>query len=127
MIITPVNIAIADNHNLFRSTFRQVLQGLGHKVIIEATNGKVLVEMLNCTPLPDLCILDVNMPVMDGIQTARHLERYFPAIRILLCTMNCDIQMKVNSKKLPVSGVIAKHASLEEYDEAIRRVMALQN
>lgn len=126
MMVTPAHIAIADNHNLFRSTFRQVLQGLGHKVIIEATNGKVLVEMLNCSRLPDLCILDVNMPVMDGIQTARHLERYFPAIKILLCTMNSDVQMKVKSKKLPVSGIIAKHASLEEYEEAIRTVLNLE-
>jgi len=123
MTITPVNIAIADDHSLFRTTFRQILQSLGHKVIIEATNGKILVEMLNRAPLPDLCILDVNMPVMDGIQTAWHLDQYFSGVKIILCTMNSDVQMKARLKKLPVSGIIAKHACLEEYEEVIKRVL----
>jgi two-component system, NarL family, invasion response regulator UvrY len=123
--INSINIALADDHHLFRKMLRQILQGFGHTVSIEATNGKALIEMLNFIPMPDLCVLDVNMPVMDGVQTAGYIVQHFPQVKVLLCTMNTEIHSAIKYRRLHVAGTISKFASVEEFDATIKRVLNL--
>ena len=117
------NIAIADDHALLRQTFRQVLQTMGHTVIIEAPNGKLLIEMLQFGPSPDLCLLDINMPVMNGFETARALKQFFPAIKIVVCTMNSEARTLQQFKDLEVSGFIAKYAPFDDMKETLEKVL----
>lgn len=121
--VSSINIALADDHHLFRKMLRGILQGFGHNVSIEATNGRALIEMLGFPPMPELCVLDVNMPVMNGIETAVYMQEHFPQVKVLLCTMNTEIHAALKYHKIQVAATIAKFASVEEFDATIKRVM----
>jgi len=79
-----VTIAIADDHSELRSAVKDLLTSLGYHVIISAENGKELIaDMEKTEQLPDICIIDVVMPVMEGYETAKELKKRWPAIKIL--------------------------------------------
>lgn len=84
MINTTPVFAIVDDQTLMREVASDFLRQNGYEVALEAVNGKDLLEKLRIVEqLPDACLLDLNMPEMDGFETARYLRQNFPSIRIL--------------------------------------------
>src|SRR5258706_3729526 len=84
----PVKIAMVDDHILLRDALASVIDRFDNcKVILLAADGKELLEKLKPEELPDLVILDLNMPGMDGYETARHLRVSYPGIYVLILTM----------------------------------------
>ena len=124
MLRRTANIAIVDDHALLRQTYRQVLLHLGHNVVLEADNGKNFMEMLSNGTLPDLCLLDSNMPVMNGADTARSLKKYFPAIKIVVSTMNAEPRTLKVFRELKVEGFVTKNAPFEDFKEALEKALA---
>src|SRR5580693_8527223 len=83
-----VKIAMVDDHVLLRDALATVIDRFDNcKVILLAAHGKELLEKLQPEDLPDLVILDLNMPEMDGYETARYLRMNFPGIYVLILTM----------------------------------------
>lgn len=79
-----ITIALADDYEPLRREFARLLTTLGFNVVIQAIHGQDLLARLQAAPeLPALCLLDINMPVMDGYATARHMRQLYPGIRIL--------------------------------------------
>ncbi len=120
------NIAIVDDHPLLRQTYRKVLLHLGHNVTIEAANGRLFIDMLANSPLPDLCLLDNNMPVMNGIDTARSLKKHFPAIKIVVSTMNTEPRTIKEFHELQVEGFVNKNAPFEDFKAALEKALDWQ-
>jgi len=88
-IIPLITIAVVDDHKYVREGMGDILLLMGFQVTIKAANGKDFLEQLSkVESLPDLCLLDLNMPVMDGIETAKAVKMQWPDIKILGYTFN---------------------------------------
>jgi len=118
-------VAIVDDHASFRYTAARLLTMLGYLVVSEAPNGMVFLQQLETrTLLPDFCLLDIEMPVMDGIVTARLLKARYPQIKIVACTLGNDAARKESMLQLGVHGFLLKHMEPEEMKMAIELALA---
>ena len=83
-----IKVAMVDDHVLLRNALSALINNSGKcKVIFEASNGKELIAQLENKNFPNVVILDVNMPEMNGHETAAYLQQHFPEIKVLMLTM----------------------------------------
>ena len=92
----------------------------GYEVIWEAGNGKELTRKLCESSVPDMVLLDISMPLMDGFETARWLTHHYPDVRILVLSMSYDDDAVLRMLKCGVSGYILKNAASSELKVALR-------
>jgi DNA-binding NarL/FixJ family response regulator len=103
----PSRILIADDHDLMRCLIKQKLEHHADWVCIEAENGEQAVA--KATELkPEIIILDVAMPVMDGLTAAREIVKLLPAVPIVIHTVHFSEQLKWEAKKIGVREVLPK-------------------
>lgn len=118
-----VKIVIADDHQLFADGLEQILTGIeGYKVIDKVTNGKLLLQLMNRT-VPDLILLDINMPYMDGLEAAAELKKRTPSIKIIFLSMYYDGKIIVFAKQNKINGFIIKNTTASELKDAIAKVL----
>ena len=87
---TPlIKVAIADDHALFRKGLAEIISGFENvSVVHEAANGEELIDYLKNNPQkPDVCTIDINMPVMNGFDTVATISKKWPKIRMLALSM----------------------------------------
>ncbi|HEY8896263.1 MAG TPA: response regulator transcription factor [Niastella sp.] len=118
-----VTIAVADDHPIMRqcTTFR--LSMLGYKVVVEAENGKKLLDHLCGSIAPDICLLDINMPVMGGFETISHLKQNWPGMKVLFLSMHNETQYYDKAIALGADGFITKDAPFKELESALHTLM----
>ncbi|MBM3178182.1 MAG: response regulator transcription factor [Bacteroidetes bacterium] len=95
-MLSPIRIAVVDNNAVFRSVFcrRITEESCGNiEVILQAGNGAELLYQLNGA-LPDLILMDLDMPVMDGIETARYLRILFPEITLVAFSRQLPAELR---------------------------------
>jgi CheY-like chemotaxis protein len=102
-----IRILIADDNVPVRRALRQTLESRGHWEIIEAQNGEDAVIQAR-EAKPDLVILDLAMPVMDGMRAARVISHRFPSVPIILHTLHWSPRVEVEALKAGVRKVVAK-------------------
>lgn len=102
------SIVLTDDHVLLRNGLAGLLKSLGHTVLFEADNGKDLIEKLKPGELPDIVMLDINMPEMDGYETARWLKQHHPDVKILALSMYDNENAIINMLKCGAKGYILK-------------------
>jgi CheY-like chemotaxis protein len=103
----PACILIADDNPAVRAALRQLLEGLDHPQIIEAKDGKEAIA-LALEQHPDAVVLDLAMPVMDGLTSAREMSKLLPDLPIVMCTMHWSPQLEIEVKKHGVRTVVPK-------------------
>lgn len=122
----PVTIAIVDDHAMLRQAMSLRLGLLGYKVVLEAENGQVFLDKLSQLPAPPaVCLLDINMPVMDGFETATALKKDWPCIKILFFSMHNSNAFISKARQLGADGFLTKDASFEELKQAILKVVKM--
>jgi len=85
------NIALVDDHALLRSGLAGVINSFGeYKVIFEADNGKQFIEQLKKNEKPDVVLMDITMPEMDGFETTKWIKNNAPGIKVLVLSMMDD-------------------------------------
>jgi DNA-binding NarL/FixJ family response regulator len=120
----PVTIAIIDDHAMLRQAMNMRLSLLGYKVVLEAENGRIFIDNLPKLPAPpDICLLDINMPVMDGFETAMELKKSWPQIKILFFSMHNSNAFISKAKQIGADGFLSKDASFEELKQAIKKAL----
>ena len=103
----PSRILIADDHDLMRRLIKQEFEHHADWVCIEAENGQQAV--VKATELkPEIIILDLAMPVMDGLTAAREIVKILPAVPIVMHTVHFSEQLKCEAKKIGVREVLPK-------------------
>lgn len=119
------DIVITDDHKLFRKGVRALLEDfsfIGN--IYEASNGEELLELLNTTvPVPDIILLDIQMPVMDGIEAHKQIRKNFPGLKVLILTMEDDEQFMLHLIAEGVNGYMLKNSEPEELEKAIQKLL----
>lgn len=118
-----IKILLADDHQMFLDGLSSLLSQLDEVKIVGAVNsGKEV--LLNLEILsPDLIIIDLNMPVLDGIETTRLVKQKYPGIKVLGLTMESNLSSVTEMLKAGASGYILKNTGKEELNLAIRQVM----
>ncbi|MCK9448530.1 MAG: response regulator transcription factor [Bacteroidales bacterium] len=117
-----IRIVIADDHEIFRSGLKMVIGRLGYaRVVAEASNGMELLELLE-NEETDLVIMDIDMPVMNGIEaTSRVLEKW-PDIKVIALTMYKDDVYIQTMIEAGVKGFLIKNIRKDILDRAIQAV-----
>ena len=116
----PVRLAIVDDHILFRKGLRALLSGYaGIEVVCEAGNGQELLELLDQGSNPNVILMDMQMPILDGLQTTRLLRTQFPAVRVVIISMHDDPSLVSTVLAEGAHSYLVKNTSPEEMRSAV--------
>jgi DNA-binding NarL/FixJ family response regulator len=121
-----INIAIAEDQLIFRKALIQLVNSFQNcNVIFDAGNGNELLSKLaNNTPKPDIIILDLQMPELNGIETTKILNRDFPDIKIIILTVFNEEQYILHMIECGAHAYMIKNSEPEEFERAIKSVFS---
>jgi len=119
----PARIVIADDHELARAGLRAMLTDQrGFELVGEASNGQEALQL--CRRLqPDLALIDVRMPEMDGLSTCRAVKQECPATSVILVTMHANPEYLFEALKAGAAGYVLKDVSQRELISAVQKVL----
>ena len=121
-----VKILLVDDHQIMRDGLRSLIEKRpGLEVVAEAENGRAAVKLTRRFR-PDVIVMDINMPDLNGIDASRQIIAEFPGTKIIVFSMHTDHQFVAGALKAGVSGYLQKDSAFEELDRAIRTVVANQ-
>lgn len=117
-----IKLIIADDHRMFRESLKKILtlEGIA-EVIAEASNGEELVSLLD-THSPDLVLMDISMPIMDGIEATRKAIEKKPGLKVLTLSSFGDEKYYFNMIEAGAKGFVVKNAGIAELEKAIVEV-----
>jgi DNA-binding NarL/FixJ family response regulator len=117
----PLRILLADDHAIVRQGFRALLERAGYEVVGEAYNGQQAIELAEKLH-PDIAVLDVAMPILNGIDASRGIRKVSDRTKIILLTMHSHKKFVIESLRAGVRGYVIKSAAANELLQAIRTV-----
>ena len=118
-----IKLALCDDHTLFRAGMTNILAQIhDFDLILEAANGQELIDRIP-RKTPDVVLLDLQMPVMDGMETADYLRDNYPLIKVIVLTMHDEDRMVLHLLEKGVSGYLLKDAEAGEVEKAVHKVM----
>ena len=120
-----LRLGVVDDHKLFRKGLINLLE-LAYPncdILFEADNGLDLQHKINKKNLPEIIIMDVNMPVIDGFGSVQWLKENFPEIKVLVVSMIEKEETIVRMLKLGVKGYLSKDVEPLELGEALRSII----
>ncbi len=117
-----LRIILADDHALVRSGIRVLIESMPDvEVAGEAGNGKEAIELASRT-LPDIAVLDVAMPELDGLRATEVLTRDYPSVKVIILTMHHSPDLVMHALRAGAAGYIVKDAATSELAAGIRAV-----
>lgn len=120
-----INVTITDDHKLFRKGIIALLDDFDFiGETNEASNGaELLVLLAKIKTLPDVILLDLRMPVMDGVEAHKQIRKLYPEIKVIILTMEDDEQYILHLISEGVNGYLLKNADPDEMEKALLKVV----
>jgi DNA-binding NarL/FixJ family response regulator len=121
--VATVRILVADDHEVMRLGIRNLLEARDHwTVCAEASNGKEAVDKtMKCQP--DVVILDITMPTMNGLEAASHISASYPQIPIILFSLHLSDEMMNTLKPATIRGAVSKSEAGRDLVDAVDTVL----
>lgn len=117
-----IKIAIAEDHKLFREGFKQAIVGQSSLEFTgEAENGKELLDLISSRQ-PDIAIVDIKMPVMDGIMVCKAIKKKFSPVQVIALSMFSEDQYIIDMIEAGARGYLLKNTGADEIMQAARTV-----
>lgn len=123
----PINVLITDDHQLVREGVRLMIEGKEDiTVISEATNGQEALDFVKENEV-DIVLLDLNMPVMNGIDACKAIKKSNPDVKVIILSMISETKMVQNLMKYGANGYLLKNSGQDEILAAIKKVHEGEN
>jgi two-component system response regulator NreC len=117
----PIRLLLADDHALIRQGLKTLLEKQGYQVVGEASDGQEAIRAVEKTQ-PDVAIIDISMPVLNGVDAAREMKRAAPKTKVILLTQHDEGQYVTESLRAGVKGYVLKRQVAEDLVHAIKEV-----
>lgn len=117
-----IRLLLADDHRMLREGLRRSLDELGFTIVGEARNGAEAVDLAAAVQ-PDVVLMDVTMPELDGVEATRQLKSRLPNTFIIMLTMHADQDVLTDAIRAGASGYLVKDCSTDEIASAIDAVV----
>ena len=122
--MAPIQLLIADDHQMLLDGIKALLRDAENIAVVgEASNGSDVIAFVEKQPV-DVILMDINMPVMNGIETTAYIAKHFPAIRVIALTMHSERSFISRILKAGAAGYVLKNTGKQELLSAIQRVAA---
>ncbi|MBM4275855.1 MAG: response regulator transcription factor [Deltaproteobacteria bacterium] len=119
-----IKVLLADDHDIVRAGLRRIVEESGDmEVVAEAADGREAIQ-LALSKSPDVAVVDLSMPGMDGLEVIDQLKSYFPKLPILILTMHEEEQFVVRAIEAGAMGYITKRVAPDQLVKAIRKLHA---
>jgi two-component system response regulator DegU len=116
-------VLIADDHQLLRQALRRALEDSGFEVVAEAGDGEEATRLV-ALHRPDVVMMDVTMPVLDGIEATRRIHAATGHSKVIVLTMHDEDALRVRALRAGAVGFLTKDCAMQEVVETVRRVAA---
>jgi two-component system, NarL family, response regulator DegU len=115
-----VRVLLADDHTMLRESLRRSLEASGVGVLGEASDGVEAVR-LAAELLPDVVLMDVSMPGLDGVEATRIIKRETPSVQVVMLTMHADQEVLVRALRAGAAGYLVKDCTTEDVVRTIHQ------
>jgi len=119
----PVRLLLADDHRMLRESLRRAMEDNGFDVVGEAPDGAEAVRLAE-ELRPDVILMDVTMPVLDGVEATRQVRDRVPGTQVVILTMHADREVLVDAIRAGAAGYLVKDCSTEEVVDTVRKAAA---
>ncbi len=121
--MTPIRVVHADDHAVVRAGIRAMLEGLGGiEIVGQATNGREALALVE-QHQPDVLLIDISMPEMNGLEATTRVVKEFPNVRVIIISMHDAEEYVWQALKAGATGYLLKDAAPSELDLAIKTVL----
>jgi DNA-binding NarL/FixJ family response regulator len=121
--LDDLRIVLVDDHDLFRTGLRTLLEERGLRVEAEAADGEAAIQ-LSAELAPDVVVMDLNMPGLSGVETARRISTQTPLTRVVVLTISADDADVMSAVMAGACGYLLKDSSIEQLVAGIRAAAA---
>jgi DNA-binding NarL/FixJ family response regulator len=123
--VTPVKLGLVDDHTLFRKGLISLIEIVDsrYSILFEADNGLQLQQKIDKNNQPDIVIMDVNMPGVDGFSAVQWLRDHYPLVKVLVVSMIVKEETIVKMLRLGVKGYLCKDVEPKDLGEALHSIL----
>ncbi len=117
-----IRVVVADDHAILRDGIRSILEGQDDIIVVgEADDGLKVIESVKAS-LPDIVLMDLSMPNMNGLQATRYIKEHFPQVKVLILTQHDDREYIASALRAGATGYVLKRSGRREMLNALRQV-----
>ncbi len=118
------SIALADDHHLIRNALVELInQFADFQVVFDVANGRDFITQVQLHGAPDIALLDINMPIMDGFATTEYLHEHYPHLKIMALSVDDKEETIIRMLRLGAGGYLLKDTDTAEFELALTELL----